>query len=118
MECAKRECNPLLRHQKWIDGLYHYSYSPLGVLSILLVDELPLPGRDVGVASLLLELSAGVQRLLLGLLRRLLGKHLPLPHGDLPAQRVHCGYLATQELTGFILTINLFTFFKKFSPVN
>ena len=100
--------------------MYHYSahYLPLGVLSVLLVDKLPLPGRDGGVASLLLEPGAGVQRLLLGLLRRLLGEHLPLPHGDLPAQRVHRGNLARRGLTGFISTIYLFTFFKKFSPVN
>ena len=52
------------------------------------------------------------------LLCRLLGEHLPLPHGDLPAQRVHGWYLSSRELTGFVSTINLFTFFKKFSPVN
>ena len=98
----------------------HYSAHnlPLSVLSVLFVDKLPLPGRDGGVASLLLEPGAGVERLLLGLLRGLLGEHLPLPHGDLPAQRVHGGYLASRELTGFVFTINLFTFFKKFSPVN
>ena len=64
-------------------------HSPLLLLALLLSKQLPLPCWDGGLAPLLLEPGALLQRLLLRLVRRLLGEHLPLPARDLVTKRVH-----------------------------
>ena len=72
--------------------------SPLLLLALLLSEQLTLPCWDGGLAPLLLEPGALLQRLLLRLVRRLLGEHLPLPARDLVTKRVHVGDLDSSGL--------------------